>query len=107
VSKDSKEWFEVQVPDISAGGLQLVTDRVFEPDEILCIDLNIDPLMSGNPNNFVLKAKLIVKRLISSRADSHTYSAAFSDISNEDKVRLDILVNWTMENFGSSGMKEE
>ncbi|MCL2539467.1 MAG: PilZ domain-containing protein [Oscillospiraceae bacterium] len=107
ISEDSEEWFDVQVPDISAGGLQFVTERKYEPSDKLRIKLYIDPLMSGSTNPFLVDAALIIRRLRAAPSGRNSYSSEFTEMSNEDKVRLDILINWTMENFGRSDFKDE
>ena len=100
VSRDKETWTEVQVPDISAGGLQYLSDQAFTEGETVWFDLSINPLMREVPDMVYVEAKGLVKRVIGANNKVRTYGVEFTEISENERIRLDVLINRTIEKFG-------
>ena len=92
---DPEKWFDVRVPNIAAGGALLLTEAAFELGEELRIDMEIDPMAPGIARKVPMKAKGVIKSDRGSKEGKYTYSVEFTEISKNDKTRLDEMVRMT------------
>ena len=100
VSLDQETWTEVQVPDISAGGLQFLSHDTISEGQSVWFDLSINPLMREVPDMVYVEAKGVVKRAIGANNRVRTYGVEFTEITENERIRLDVLINRTIEKFG-------
>ncbi|MDR0248658.1 MAG: PilZ domain-containing protein [Oscillospiraceae bacterium] len=94
-SKDNHAWLEAEIPNIAAGGLLMLADEGLQKDDEIWVDLIIDPIL-GPSIPVHIKAKAVVKAERAPQEHKHSYAVVFTDISQEDKIRLDELVRMTI-----------
>lgn len=99
VSADGKTWYEVQVPNIAAGGLLILTDREQKIDDELWFDLRIDPRIAIIVP-IQLKLKGVVKVDRGMHDDKRMYAIIFSEITANDQIRLDEIVKKAIAKYG-------
>jgi len=96
VSKDdAQQRNDVVVLDIAAGGLLFLTDVPYETGDLLRFDLHIDPMAPGISRKIRMKAKGEVTGDRGVRGGKHAFSVKFTEISNEDRIRIDELIRMT------------
>ena len=106
---DAQQWSEALVQNIAAGGLLFLTDISYEVGDLLLFDLQIDPMTPGICRKIPMKA---TGEIVSDRGikdGKHAFSVKFTDISKEDRIRIDELIRMTnykykldseLDNFG-------
>ena len=90
VSKNSQEWVDAHVADISCGGLRFQIDRQFTIGDILRFDLYITNVM----RDIKLKVKGEVIGELGVKDGMHAYRVEFKEISDEDRINLDELIKY-------------
>jgi len=96
VSKnDAEQWSDVRVLDIAAGGLLFLTDLSFEKGDSLRLDLQIDPMTPGISRKIPMKVTGEVTADRGVRDGKYAFSVKFTEISKEDRIRIDELVRMT------------
>ena len=103
ISKDGRVWHEVNVPNIAAGGLLILTEKDYQcGDEVWC-DMKIDPRIARIvPINMKLKGSVRVMRERGDLNDKHQYAVMFTEISASDQIRLDELVHMAAHKYGDN-----
>jgi len=96
---DPEQWFDVRVPNIAAGGALILTETVFEVGEGVELDMEIDPMAPGITRKVPMKAKGVVKSDRGVNEGKHSYSVEFTEISKNDKTRLDEMIRMTNYSF--------
>lgn len=86
-SKDGKNWHNVDLVDISAGGMRFSTSKVINVNSKLFFQLYVYNMLSEF--NLSLDAQIIRFEKIGEAA---TYSVKFVDISKYHQIQLDELV---------------
>ena len=101
VSKDeaAEEWYDALVLDMAAGGLLFLSEIAHETGDELWFDLQIDPMTPGISGKIPMKVKGEVKGHRGKRNGMNSYSIAFTDISKNDRIRLDELVRMTISSY--------
>jgi len=94
---DPDEWYDVQVPNIAAGGALLSTKAVLAIGDEVQLDMEIDPMTPGITRKVPMKAKGIIRSDRGSNEVTYTYSVEFTEISKNDKTRLDEMIR--MSNY--------
>jgi len=96
VSKNGTgQWSEARVLDIAAGGLLFITDMSYEKGDMLRLDLKIDPMTPGISRKIPVKATGEITAARGVREGKLAYSVKFTEISKEDRIRIDELVRMT------------
>ena len=95
----SKQWEEVEVTEMSAGGLTFNSTTQFSIDDILWFDLNINPMIAGMPYEFNAKIKGKIKSDRGQTGGSHEYGIEFQELPYSTRVRLDELVRLTISKY--------
>jgi len=93
------QWADVQVLNIAAGGLLFLTDLTFEKGDKIRFDLLIDPLTPGVPMKIPMKVVGEIRDDRGTKSGMRSYSIEFTEISNNDRIRLDELVRHTNYKF--------
>jgi len=93
--KDANEWIGAHVLDIAAGGLLFLTEMPCEEGDLLQFDLQIDPMTPGISRRIPMKATGEITGDRGVRDGKRAYSARFTDISKEDRIRIDELIRMT------------
>ena len=95
ISEDSRQWFDVRVSDISAGGLLFYTDRLFKKGDSVWLDIYIHPIMVGG--DICLKnVKAVISGVRGTQNNLNAFAVKFTDISSDCKIHLDELVRQTV-----------
>jgi hypothetical protein len=98
-SEKGKDWHDVTVPNISAGGLLLETDFVHNQGDVLWFNLQIDPRIA-----IVIPINVKTKGVINSdrgiHGNKHMYAVEFVEISSDDQIRMDELVRLAIAKYG-------
>ena len=99
VSEDMKTWFNVEVPDISAGGLMFNTDKLYNVGDILWLEVYINPKMLhiGDIN---IKSKAVVKSVREVRGGHNAVGVEFRELPKNTQIHLDEVINWTISRYG-------
>jgi len=84
-----------RVQDIAAGGLLFLTDEPFEVGEELWLELDIDPMIPGIYGRIHMEAKGEIRGDRGIRDGRYAYSVEFTEITNENRTRLDELIRLT------------
>jgi len=96
VSRDDTDpWSDALVLDIAAGGLLFITDTSYEKGDLLRFDLQIDPMTPGISRKIPMK---VIGEIISNRGirdGKQAFSVKFTEISKEDRIRIDELIRMT------------
>jgi len=92
---DAPQWSDAHVMDIAAGGLLFLTDMPYEKDEVLRFDLLIDPMAPGISRKIPVKAKGVITSDRGMREGKRAFSVKFTEISKEDRIRIDELIRIT------------
>ena len=100
-SDDNLQWFDIQVPNISASGLLFMTDREYECGNEVWIKLTISPIVVGPDFEVKMSVQAAVKGNREDTDGLHCYSAKFTKIEQSDQIRLDELVRITVATYGS------
>ena len=95
VSRSDSKSSEASVLDIAAGGLLFVSDVNYENGELLRFDLHIDPMAPGIPRKIRIKTKGEVTSNRGIRDGKNAFSVKFTEISKEDRIRIDELIRMT------------
>ena len=96
VSKgDAQQRSDAIVLDIAAGGLLFLTDMSYESGDLLRFDLQIDPMAPGISRKIRMKVKGEVIGDRGMRGGKHAFSVKFTEISKEDRIRIDELIRMT------------
>jgi hypothetical protein len=95
VSRNDSKSSEASVLDIAAGGLLFVSDVNYENGEILRFDLHIDPMAPGIPRKIRIKTKGEITSNRGIRDGKNAFSVKFTEISKEDRIRIDELIRMT------------
>ena len=90
VSEDRQQWVRVHVLDISCGGLRFMADREFIIGDNLWFDLYV----TSAKRNLTLKVRGEILDELGGQDVMHIYRVEFKEISNEDRINLDELVNY-------------
>ena len=93
--EDAEKWSDVSVHDIAAGGLLFTSEMPYETGDLLRFDLLIDPMAPGIARRIPMNVKGKITEERSMRDGKRTYSVIFTEISRDDRVRLDELVRIT------------
>ena len=101
ISDDNSHWFDIQVPNISASGLLLMTDKLFTDGAEAWIKLEIAPVVVGPDFLVKMRVKAAIKGCREDRDGLHCYAAKFTQIEQGDQIRLDELVRLTVSTYGS------
>jgi len=101
ISADKKQWFDVQVPNISANGLLFLTDRSYEKDDTVWFDLKIAPMAIGPDFKVNINVKAIVQSDRGTQDNMRIFSVKFTEISDSDTIQLDELVRLTVSKYGN------
>ena len=104
ISEATKEWFEVKVPDISAGGLMFRTERTYQDGDALHFDLLVDPVMHdiyGKIKEMHIKAKAVIVSHRNSKNNTNSFGVKFTEMAAGDRVRLDELIRLTIMKYGN------
>jgi hypothetical protein len=101
ISEDGQEWYSVKVPNVAAGGLIFLTEREYKPGDVLTFEMRIDPrIIIVIPIN--MKFKGTVKSDRGQEDGKNMYAVVYSEISNDDQIRLDELVRLAIARYGES-----
>ena len=96
VSRDDTDpWSDALVLDIAAGGLLFLTDMSYEKGDILRFDLQIDPMTPGITRKIPMKATGEITGDRGIRDGKRAFSVKFTEISKEDRIRIDELIRMT------------
>jgi len=96
VSKNGAEqWSDARVLDIAAGGLLFIADMSYEKGDMLRLDLEIDPMTPGISRKIPVKVTGEITACRGVRDGKLSYSVRFTEISKEDRIRIDELVRMT------------
>jgi len=96
VSKaDTQQWGDASVKDIAAGGLLFLTDMPYQKGDLLRFDLQIDPMTPGISRKIRMKASGEIIGDRGTREGRYAFSVRFTEISREDRIRIDELVRLT------------
>ena len=99
ISENGKAWSDVKVPNISAGGILIHTEKEYKPGDTVWFDLTIDPRLAIIvPISF--KSKGEVKRDYGVHDDKNIYAIVFTEMSANDQIRLDELVHMAAHKYG-------
>jgi hypothetical protein len=96
ISFDGMNWNSAIVPNISADGLLIVTDRACKAGEVIWVEMDVDPRVEG-VERFTLMAHC---KVLNDRGGEHgtrAYSAVFYDISMGQRIKLDELITYSLE----------
>lgn len=85
ISKDNRLWEEVDVFDLSSGGLKFYSINKYHQDETIILDIIIRGLLT----EFHTKVSGTVIRI---EQDGYTYAVAFQKVKPEVAVRIDEAV---------------
>ncbi|MCL2548650.1 MAG: PilZ domain-containing protein [Symbiobacteriaceae bacterium] len=100
ISEDKEQWSQVQVIDISAGGLLFHTEDEFEPGTVLWFDLFIDPKMPEIPERIHMEVRARVSSVRQQFEEVNAVGVVFIQISLGDQVRLDELIRLAVTRYG-------
>jgi len=97
ISKDEsfESSSEVRIPNIAAGGALVSTEAAFEQGDEAWIDMKIDPVTPGISRSIPMKVKVLIRDNRGAKGEMHTYAVEFTNISKNDRTRLDELVHRT------------
>ena len=84
-----EEFLEIEISDISSGGLMFQTETAHGVGDVLTVDLR----MKSFKFNHHFQAKIVIKSDRGLQDGLYTYGAKFQEISESDRIRLDVLVN--------------
>jgi hypothetical protein len=100
-SENGKDWHDVSVPNIAAGGLLFETDYEHKEGDELWFNLLIDPRIAIVIPVSV-KAKGAIKSDRGIHSGKHMYAVEFvpGGISSDDQIRLDELVRLAVAKYG-------
>jgi len=106
INVDGKDWHEVEVPDMAAGGLRFVTDMDIPAGSAVWFDLSIDPKIIEIYGEIHIKAKAVVKSDRGLEGGHHSYGVVFSEIASADQIRLDELITLAIHKYKMEGSGE-
>ena len=98
-TETSKKWEEVEVTEMSAGGLTFNSSTQFSVGDTIWFDLHINPMIAGMPYEFDAKVKGKIKSDRGQVGGSHEYGVEFQEIPYSTRVRLDELVRLTISKY--------
>jgi len=84
ISSDEKVWKEVEIVDLSSGGLQMYTPDIYQTGDILWFHLKVQGFFS----EFEIKAQGKVRRL-QLNDNSNLYGIAFIGLRHDLEILLD------------------
>ncbi|MCX7745641.1 MAG: PilZ domain-containing protein [Clostridia bacterium] len=87
LSTDRKQWLEVDITDISAGGLKFSTYKEYAPDDLLHIDLHVYNMLSEF--NVKFEGKVIRHEVVKGQ---NVYSIKFINVNRSSQIQLDEVI---------------
>jgi len=97
--RDAAQWREIKVLDMAAGGMLILTDTPCVIGDEKWFDLLIDPMTPGVRGKIPMMIKGEIKGDRGSRDGLSSFSVAFTDISQSDRIRLDELIRITTQKY--------
>ncbi|MCL2852628.1 MAG: PilZ domain-containing protein [Defluviitaleaceae bacterium] len=101
ISEDNKNWSDIEVSDISSGGVQFCSDKSFEKEAAVWLDLLIDPLILLRHNQLHIQAQGEVLASRHVQNNMSVYAAKFTNISPASETELDMLIQHMNDKFDS------
>ena len=97
--ENSNRWSEISVQDIAAGGLLFLAEETYDIGEVVIIDMLIDPIVPGVPWTIPMKVTGEVRGDRGMRDGMRAYSVRFTEITKDNKIRLDELIRMTNHKY--------
>ncbi|HEY9061965.1 MAG TPA: PilZ domain-containing protein [Pseudobacteroides sp.] len=87
MSNDKKSWQEIDVCDISAGGLKFISARDLESENKYYFDISVYNMLS----EFTLKFEAALVRK-EANCSENTYAAKFINVNKYNQIQLDEVI---------------
>ena len=102
ISKDGEHWSDIEIVDISTGGVLFKAASAFEEGDHVWFDLLIKPIMFITHTTLNIKTQGEVLDSRPARENSTVYGAKFSRLPSRDETELGMLIQMIYEKYGRS-----
>ena len=92
VSEDLKNWYAVKSNNISSGGINFSSDKVFNPGTIVTLQISVHCI--ARELKLHVKAR-ILQNVHNYEETERVYRAEFTNISSKDGTDLDELIQYS------------
>ena len=99
VSADGENWDDIEVSNISSGGLLFISDTSLAKGDTVWFDLTVEPvaLIKYNALHIQAQGEVLSDRFVHNNV--HYYAAKFTDISPDIQTELDMLIHDILDNI--------
>ena len=98
ISEDKETWSDVELLDVSVGGLAFKTDKIYNPKDALWLDVYINPkMLTVSDIHINAKGRVTGIRDI---GGSHAASVEFTEIPQDTQSRWGIIMELITVKYG-------